>query len=1593
MSEHIVIRYEVVKNTHNQYSVFPSASALPKGWIPCGFRGSKADCLAYIERHWTDITPRFAEVARLERDALLPGWLEFTAARHPEVCALSFEGTETTYAELDAWANGIAASLREYLVGPESVVGVFMERSSELIATILAVIKLGAAYLPLVPDQPLARVIDCLNESQPALLVTQPALIGQLEPAASSMRLPVIVIEDAPTHPLQLDDGYSRDWANTKPVRASLHGKNAINVIFTSGSTGKPKGVINCYDSLSNRIDWMQAQYALTADDVVLLKTPMSFDVAGWEIFWPLLVGARMVIARPGGHRDPDYLAELIETQRVSVLHFVPSMLSAFLGTPGTATRCGSLRMVFASGEALSRSLVNQFHATLDCRLYNLYGPTEAAIDVTHWTTQAAWQGAMPIGKAITGCQTLVLNEALNPVEPGNEGELYLAGICLARGYINSAKLTAEKFLPNPFAESVNERMYRTGDIVHENAQGELIYNGRVDSQVKIRGMRVELSEIENQLCTCVDVKHAAVIAYHPEATESPRLVAFFVPSAAASVHEDRLRKQLERSLPSAMHPHHYIPCTSLPINANGKLDRRVLDEKARSFLQSPENSSASTTPELQQPKERLRQAWFETLGHWPSSDDDNFFESGGDSIQVLTLSAKARLGGLNLRSLDIYATKTFSAILQRATGRGRMADQQFSASSPGTAPSRKQGLIPLTPIQHWFFEHASHGLDHWNQSFLLSTRTSLDAGLLRKSFALIASRHDVFSRRFERRDGHWHSLRSESPIAFSVDYIQRDGSSDAWTLQRQESYNRLQSSLDIREGRLAALGIFHDPSADHHRLLIVIHHLIVDGISWRTLLYELEVTYRALSNASTPKLLPPSHSYAAWANTLAHSTIAEVAEQQRLYWQSVCQRICTERLPRCRPGTEPPSNTGHELVIYKSTQTPLETEVVLNQLPKYYRCTINEILLAALATALQGESGQDHWRIMLEGHGRETLDDSLDVSGTVGWFTSLFPILLPTANTNTLHDTLSHTRRLVRSIPNKGFLYSALRYLMPSRNSNSLCVTPDITFNYLGQFDSIFDADSLFSPVLEDRGLERAPSAERFENLYIESTVLGRTLHVEWHYGSKLMSACTVQGVAAQFHQALTTMVRQYEDASRNQTAAWSGLVSLDTAAVLSATYPEVRSVAPLLPLQQGMFFHSLFCEDPDSYAVEVHVDVAGDLDPRRLLQAWRVLENTYDILAAQAIIDHDNPLLVFPGGHESSFHIVDLVEPQPNPPDTPMAEEGHRATITLSCIAANRWRLVWLHNHMTLDGTSVALLLRALFRGYAKPSDAAQHPLVGPASFSSFARQTVWETALRQEQADRAYWTRWLDELASRGGYTGTPKQASRPPEDAATTTPRATYAMRSAVLGKHSFQSRLSTAAKHYGVTPFCLFYVVWATLLSSKESENELVFLTTHSLRSPERPEYQATAGLLLNTLPLKTRHFHEKDTVTRCRDMMEALAQAREHANYPLFEIFSGATQALKDFTERCALLNIENYPKLQGECFGNLRIEHFESIELPHHPMTLNILLDEQASNVTLQLLFECSMYTVKDAETLLERYHEEMEQILSDSKSTHQPD
>ncbi|HGM6676360.1 TPA: amino acid adenylation domain-containing protein [Serratia marcescens] len=935
-----------------------------------------------------------AVVPEAERELLLHGWnrterdypLDQTLAalfeqqvrRTPHATAL-VSGTESlSYAQLNARANRLAHALIARGVGPDSRVAVCAERGLNMVTALFGILKAGGAYVPLDPAYPGERLQYILQDADPVLLLADAAGRAALgEPAT-----PQLALEAALPETLSAENPERRAQAS-----------HLAYVIYTSGSTGKPKGAMNEHRGVVNRLVWMQEAYGLTAADTVLQKTPFGFDVSVWEFFWPLMVGARLVMAKPEGHKDPDYLSRAIEQYGVTTLHFVPSMLQSFLADGQAATRCGQVVRVMCSGEALPAALVAEFYRRLpQAELHNLYGPTEAAVDVTAWhCSREAERVSVPIGRPIANTRIYLLDERGQPVPLGAVGELYIGGVQVARGYLNRPELTAERFLADPFAPG--GRMYRTGDVARYLANGDIEYLGRNDQQVKIRGFRIECGEIEAALATHPAVREAVVDAR--AVGDDKRLVAWVVPAAdvAEETLAGALRQHVSAALPDYMVPSAWVVVAALPLSPNGKLDRRALPEP-----QGAQSQAAYEAPQGEH-ETLLAAIWRELLNVERVGRHDNFFELGGHSLLAVRLTNRLQQMEWQLPLQVLFANPTLLALAQQL----RRTDEAL----PPIEAMPRGAALPLSFAQQrlWFLTQLEGLSETYHIPLALSLRGELDLPAWRQSLDALYARHEALRSRFVTVEGQpqAHILPADA-LPLTVHDLR--GRQDAQSQARQLAQRLTEAPFDLTQGPLVRAALIR-LADEEHLFLLTCHHIISDGWSTGILLRELGALYGALRRGDADPLPPLPLQYADYAAWQRRYLTPERLAAQAQYWrETLSDAPALLTLPTDRPRPTVQSFSGGEVPI----AIDAELTQALRQFSRQHGGTLFMTVLAAWSLVLARMAGQQELVIGTP----EANRGRLETESLVGFFVSTLALRIDLRDDPDLPTLIARIRHAV---------------------------------------------------------------------------------------------------------------------------------------------------------------------------------------------------------------------------------------------------------------------------------------------------------------------------------------------------------------------------------------------------------------------------------------------------------------------------------------------------------------------------------------------------------------------------------------------------
>jgi amino acid adenylation domain-containing protein/non-ribosomal peptide synthase protein (TIGR01720 family) len=1108
--------------------------------------------------------------------------IEARTAAQPAAPAILYCDESISFEQLNKRANQIANYLISEGAGVGTIVGLCLERSPDLIASLLAVFKSGAAYVPLDPKYPSDRLEWMLTDSQASLLITHSQLQDALPPSNAKL--------------VRIDTDWTEigNQPDTNPV-CTTKAEDIAWVIYTSGSTGKPKGVMIKHQGACNLADAQARTFELGPDDRMLQFASISFDASIFEIIMGLQAGAAMVLAPQDDLMPGEPLLEVLKRHAVTAVTLPPTALMQL-----PAAQLPALKTITVAGEACPPELVANW--ATDRKFFNLYGPTESTVWASY--AQCFPNEDVTIGKPITNARLYVLDEQLQALPVGVPGELCIGGAGLAHGYLNREELSAEKFLPDPFRGESTARIYRTGDRVRFLPDGNIEFLGRIDHQLKVRGFRIEAGEIETTLADIESVREAVVIALGDE-IGSQQLIAYVIAQDDFELSLSELRTRLKQSLPEFMVPAAFVVLDEFPLTPNGKVDRTALPapEEEQRLATEVEYAPPETPAE-----KALANIWQQLLNVERVGIHDNFFELGGDSILSIQIIARAAQQGLRLTPKQLFQHQTISEL---AAAAGASSSATFAEQGDVTGP------VPLTPIQAWFVDRQLQTPQHFNQSMLLEAGTHLDSNALETALQALVKHHDALRLRLEQVSDNWQqeiTAQNVDDLHHEVDLSELDPAGQDSTMERLAS--AMQANFDLSEGPLLRAALFRLGDSRPDRIVIAIHHMAVDWVSWAVLLEDLDTAYRAACNQSEPQLPLKTSSFKAWSEALVEHANSDAMQAELAYWRDQLWDSSAS-LPVDHPDADNSVASTCDVTLSLSKE---ETRQLLQDLPRGWRAQANEVLLTGLTRALADWTGNNNVLVNLEGHGREELFDTLDISRTVGWFTSLYPVMLRIESGMQPGDTLKAVKEQLRQIPNRGIGYGLLRYLNRDTDTQQALQAipqPTIGFNYLGQVDQVADNDALLQPAIGPRGLEQGQDDSRPHLLDIHSAVADEQLQLSVIYSEQLWERTSIEEFAQRYVEQLRELISTcLETSDTSYTPADFPLATitqtqLDT--LLSEQAP-VDDIYRVTSLQHGMLFHSLFTGEKDVYFARFRWRLSGKLDTQAFGAAWGDVINRQD-------------------------------------------------------------------------------------------------------------------------------------------------------------------------------------------------------------------------------------------------------------------------------------------------------------------------------------------------------------------------------------------
>ena len=1463
----------------------------------------------------------------------VPARFAASVARQPHELAVHCEGERTMYAALDAWANRIARQLAVAGVRADERVGICMTRSIGMVASLLGTLKSPGAFVPLDPAYPAERLALMMDDANVRVLLTDRATREQC--GALFAGRTVIDVH-------ALDGGTGKDTSASATPAHSPHPEQLAYVIYTSGSTGRPKGVAITHGAFAAHLDDFMAAHRIDASDTVLQSSTINFDVALHELLPALLRGGKVEMRGPEAWDIETTSRHLIDA-RVTFSRLPTAYWQQWLRNPPPADALAALRQITVGGEGLPGDALAQWRSGPlgHIGLANLYGPTETTVACMYRATTAddASQPIVSIGVPYASRTARVLDSDGNEAPVGALGELCIGGHTLARGYLDRPSLTAERFVPDP--SHPGARLYRTGDLCRRRPDGAIDFLGRLDQQVKLRGLRIEPGEIEAALRRRPGVADAVVVL--AKDLGAPRLVAYVVAKDGASVQSASLQQALAQQLPAHMVPSAIALLDALPLMRNGKVDRAALpaiDASDNELHIAPRNDAERV----------LLALWEAVLGREGLGVEDDFFAIGGDSILSLQLIARARSQGWLLTPRQVFEHPTVA----------RLATVMRPLEEGGAALAEVRDGLPLTPIQAWFFTRYPNGEPHWNQSVLLEVRGELEVDALERALNALVARHDALRLRFERHPDGWTQrvLADAPPGLLSVVDLRNAVSATVapdtpgdWQAALAEQGQLAQQSLDPQAGRLVKAIYFKVPStmngtahgAASGRLLLVIHHLAVDGVSWRILLADLQEAYTATLARKVPAL-GASTPWSVWVGTQRKAVDENRLTGALHAWQHV--------LTGSTPGLAAPSGTAASSHRIDWRLDAAATAALRRAAPRAYRLGVDELLLTALTRTLANALGSRGALLALEGHGRD-LNEShgSDLSRTVGWFTSRYPVWLPAQPDDA--QALIATKERLRSLPDDGLSWGWLHAYGTAAQRETLAQfgAPRISFNYLGQFDQSLAADGPFGFASEAAGNPQPDDEKLVYTLDINGMIVGDCLSLGWRYDPAVLAQADVEAWLAAFDREVARLVAHCVAATPRASAADFPLARLgqDELDALDLPLDTIEDIYPATPLQTGLIFHSLL--EPGAYLNRKRLTLRGTLDLDAMRAAWRTVVARHAVLRTRFVRGHGGAMLQavyaevpepFAAHDWSSRTDYESAFAQWFELDAPQLIDLDAAClmhVALFKRPDGAHDLAWINHHALADGWSNAQLLGELSRAY-RAASRGETPLLDPVV--PYRSYLEW----LREQPDAGEW--WRARLARvdrpallLDSVPSLPDKASRGVRTGSAFLHRAQTL--DAALG-----AALVQAAQTYGVTLNTLIQGAWALVLARYGNRRQVAFGVTVAGRPADLPGSAAIQGLFINSLPLWVDMPAHQPVAEWLRGLQTYNVELRQAGHAPLSSIQQWAGAGFGTLFD--SLLVFENFPvdpALNDGSLG-LSVASSESFERTHYPLTLGVVPGER---------------------------------------------
>nr|BFF38249.1 hypothetical protein BACY1_00540 [Tenacibaculum mesophilum] len=1360
---------------------------------------------------------------------------------HPKHTALIFENQEYSYEWLNEKSNIVANNLIKRTNGKATNIALMFDSRPVMVVAIVAVMKAGCTYIPIDPKTPDTRRDFIIDDCQAKIILTENKYTSKFQNEETLVNVHEVI-----------EKGYE----SNKNVLINRTKDHITYIIYTSGTTGKPKGVTIKNESLINYALWNINARELSSEDSSIALVPYYFDGFNCNFYGTLLSGGTLVLVTSEDVLNTRLLASIIKKYSITNLACLPSLYGAILTEIENENITTKLRRIVLAGEKANAKIIEKHRRLLpDTIIENEYGPTEATVAATRSEFLNA-SNLENIGSPIWNTNIYILdtNKKLTPV--GVTGEIYISGIGLSLGYINGEDLNKEAFMPNPFKPK--DRLYRTGDLGKWNSDGSINLSGRKDTQVKIRGYRIEVSEIEHELSTFNGVNNVVAGALGEKGKEI--LVAFYTTSGT-TIDKVILRDYLKERLPNYMVPNNFVKLDSIPITSNGKTDWKQL--KSIEIISDAIYQEPTTEEE-----KIIADVWSNILEKEQIGIKDNFFSIGGDSIKSIQICSKLFSLGYNVNVKDIFENQTIQELSLIIKERQINIDQSVIV-----------GKAQLSPIQNWFFNTTNTSINYFNQSVLIEFNEKVEEQTILTIFEKLVLDHDILRVKFVHENEKIYQYFDDADtidIDLTCFKLKNDSILDE---EFSEAASSLQNKMNIQEGSLLKLGLFQSKSTS--RLLIVAHHLIIDGVSWRILFEDIDTLLNQSNEGIALQLPKKTNAYKDWSEAAAVEATSESFQHINKYWSEVSQV----------KGAMLPTDFNVETNYYKDNQrvsfklNQEDTTIFSSETANKLNASVQEMLVAGLLQALQGEWELDRVKIDMEGHGR--MSDSFNFNRTIGWFTSIYPVMFQ--STDDTFDTLMEVKEGVRNIPNQGNDYLTV---IQNKEGDFDEIKPEISFNFLGEFSSQLGGSN-FTIDTSYIGNDVDLNKDRLYLLNVSGIVKDKCLEISIDYNQTHFTKESIQNLITLYENKLRLLITEsqkldslllspsdlsYKDLSNNQIKE------------LQKRF-DFSDIFPLSPMQQGIYFHASF-EEQDIYFQQLSIEIKGKVNAKILEETFEVINQKYDIFRTAFIHeDFDVPLQIVQRKSQDNFTFIDVVDEVKESSVNEVVstyenlerkkpfnlKEGGLIRITALKVTENQYVLILSHHHILMDGWCIGLLFKDLMNIYhAIKTDKKTSIDLQTPPYSAFIN---W-LEQKDQTKDKSYWEMYLkdykESISLHAEIFNAPEIALQ-------------HVYKEWTLSDER-KEQLNAVVQNKKVTVGSIFKAIWAIVLATYNNSDDIIFGCVNSGRNSEIEDVENIMGIFINNTPLRVKLNPEETFENIFQNLNEEYYKSEAHQYFPLYEI-------------------------------------------------------------------------------------------------------